>query len=197
MVIDRASPDARRRLRVLDGRAGPRQRVVDEHMFRFDRKASPSTTFGVEVSTAAGLLPVVVVPQLDAEGGGGLTNQAEPYVEAVWRRYLPDEPQPPIWVAHQLMTYGEAEIQKDTGLLHVGFDAVGPYTVARPPRWGPKMSTAELTKLVGGPVDLDRGAGYVPPVPRPTPTMRYVIRPLAQLPRPKLDDDPLPCMRTG
>jgi hypothetical protein len=48
-------------------------------------------------------------------------------VEAVWRRHCPAEPQPPIFIAHQVIT------GKDLGFCHYGFTVTGPFAVIDPP----------------------------------------------------------------
>ncbi|MBV8994605.1 MAG: hypothetical protein JO287_13115 [Pseudonocardiales bacterium] len=117
-------------------------------------------------------------------------NRAERYVEAVWQRYCPDEPEPPIFIAHQLLG------DRDLGFQHYDFTATSRYAVASPPRWGPWLTLDELAELVGGPVDADRGAGYIEPIPPQQPRMRLVTTAGVTLLRPDMDGDP-PCMPAG
>lgn len=98
--------------------------------------------------------------------------------------------QPPIFIAHQLL------LGKDLGFSHYGFTATGPYAVASPPKWGPRLRPAELVVLVGGSVGAARGDGYVEPVPPDEPWMRYAVAALIWLPSPDLEGEPA-CMPAG
>ena len=55
-------------------------------------------------------------------------NRAERFVEAIWQQLCPDEAQPPIFIAHQLL------MGKDFGFSHYGFTVTCPHAVASPPR---------------------------------------------------------------
>lgn len=143
----------RRNRAVVIEHGGSRIRTVDEHAF-----VTQHGSMRVQVFTAEGLRSVAVVTQTDREGRS-LQNGAERYVEEVWQRFCPEEIEPPLFIAHQLL--GEL----DLGFQQFLFTVVGPHTVERPVRWGPMLTLAELEELVGGPVDPDRGDGYVEPEP--------------------------------
>lgn len=163
---------------------GSRTRTVDEHMF-----AAKRGTMRVQLFTGPGLRPVAVVTQTNREGCS-LSNGAEGFVEEVWQRLCPDEAEPPLFIAHQLLG------DEDFGFKEYRFAAAGPYTVERPVRWGPMLDPAELAELVGGPVDAARGAGYVEPEPVDEGQLRYVVTAVVRLPRPDLHGEP-PCMPAG
>ncbi|WP_203922493.1 hypothetical protein [Rugosimonospora africana] len=158
--------------------------MVDEHMF-----GTRYGTMRVQLFTGAGLRPVAVVTQTGGEGGS-LQNRAECYVEEIWRRLCPDEAEPPLFIAHQLL--GE----KDLGFQQYRLIAAGPYRVERPVRWGPRLSPAELAELVGGPIDPDRGAGYVQREPLEEGKLQFRVTAVIVLPRPDLHGEPR-CMPTG
>ncbi|WP_204008461.1 hypothetical protein [Virgisporangium aurantiacum] len=176
---------------MLREHAGRRERVVDEHMFRVGDDSGP--TFRVQVFIASGLRPVAVVTQLDNEGMS-LTNGAERYAAAVWKRYLPAELLPPIWIARQLMTYGTSEIQKDHGFKHVEFEVTGHGELVA--HWGPILNVDEMSQLVGGPVDSTRGAGYIRREREEDPTYRFVPMSVLWLARPRPFREKA-CMATG
>lgn len=173
-----------RRLALLGEHGGARTRTVDEHMFTVGQ-----ASLRLQLFTAPGLRPVAVATQTDGEGVS-LMNRAERFVEAVWQRHCPAEPEPPIFIAHQLL------MGKDLGFSHYGFTVTGPFTVASPPKWGPGLSTDELEQLVGGPVDPDRGAGFVAATPLVEPWMRYEVAAVIWLPTPDLEGEPA-CMPSG
>ena len=129
--------------------ASPRTRVVDEHMFTVARALGP-TTFRLQLFTATGLRPVAVVTQPEREGLS-LVNGAERYAAAGWMRYLPDDPEPPIWVQRQFVN------STADAFTQVLFTVTGPHTPANP-RWR-RLTDQTLAALVGAPVDADRGAG--------------------------------------
>lgn len=76
-----------------------------------------------------GLRPVVIATQAFGEGAS-LMNTAERFVEAVWERRCRQEPEPPIFIAHQL------GIGKEFGFSHYGLIVTGRFAVARPPGVG-------------------------------------------------------------
>jgi hypothetical protein len=147
------------------------------------------SSFRLQLFTAAGRRPVAIATQTGGEGAS-LMNKAERYVEAMWERHCPDEPEPPIFIAHQLL------LGRDFGFSHYGFTVTGRFAVASPPKWGPSLTQAELEQLVGGPVDPDRGAGFVAAPPLVEPWMRYEVAAVIGLPRPDLDGEPA-CMPSG
>lgn len=173
-----------RTVALLREHSGARTRTVDDHMFGVGR-----SSFRVQLFTAPGLRPVAIATQAHREGAS-LTNRAERFVEAVWERLCPGEAEPPIFIAHQLFD------RRDFGFVHYGFTVTGPYTVASPPKWGPRLSDGELQELVGGPVDPTRGSGFVAPEPPDEPQMRYAVATVLGLPRPDLDGEPS-CMPVG
>ncbi|WP_406080113.1 hypothetical protein [Micromonospora sp. NBC_00858] len=86
---------------LLSEHAGPRLRTVDEHQFRTSRRDSS------RVFTAAGLRLVAVVTRTDREDAS-LVDAAERYAEEMWRRLCPDEAEPSLFIAHQLL--GERDL---------------------------------------------------------------------------------------
>lgn len=172
-----------RDLPLLREQAGVRDRTVDDHMFRVG-----NSSFRLQIFAGNGVRPVAVATQTDREGAA-LMNGAERFVAAVWQRHCPDEQDPPIFIAHQLLD------SQDLGLMHYGFTVVGTHTVGAP-RWGPRLSEAELCVLVGGPVDVSRGDGYIEPARPQEGRMRYAVAAVLGLPRPDLHGDP-PCMPSG
>lgn len=193
--------------------AGPRRRVVDEHMFAVDFGFPNPSTFRLQLFTGTGLRPVAVVTQARDEGRS-LSNGAERYVEAVWSRCCPTEPQPPIWITRELQLLDDSSDEDSggrpqerstgggrwkvcQGFRVIGFEVTGPHSVASPPKWGPGLTDEEVTRLVGGAaVDLDRGSGWIPRAPEQDVTSRFTTMLAVRLPRPDLADDDLPCMRT-
>lgn len=194
MMRDADDTHRSRSLALLAEHAGRRERVVDDHMFTFGRSGFELATFRLQLFTAPGLRPVAVVTQTSREGAV-LMNRAERYAEAVWTAHCPNEPEPPIWIAHQFLTLEDDD--QDMGFAHVGFKVTGSHTIAGPPLWGPRLTPDELTELVGGPVDPGRGSGYVARPAEPEPQMRYKAALVVTLPRPDLDDDSRACMRAG
>jgi hypothetical protein len=171
-----------RQLPLLNEHAGHRERIVDEHMFRVEESGG-SPTFRLQLFAASGLRPVALATQLDVEGLF-LMNGAEEFAAAVWRRYRPQDPEPPIWIAHQLLTYGEPEVRKDNGFMLVEFEITSPFELAEP-RWGPVLTADEVAQLVGRPIDTTRGDGYVPRERVAIPTDRYTSMPVVRLARPR------------
>ncbi|MDG9674838.1 hypothetical protein [Micromonospora sp. DH14] len=163
---------------------GARTRTVDEHMFTVGQ-----SSMRLQLFTAPSRRPVAIATQTDREGTC-LMNRAERFVEAVWQRHCPAEPEPPIFIAQQLLT------GKDLGFCHFGFTVAGPFAVASPPRWGPRLTEDELTHLVGGPVDAGRGGGFVAPEALVEPRMRFEVAAVIGLPRPDLHGEPA-CMPAG
>ncbi|MGW1533858.1 hypothetical protein [Streptomyces aureus] len=141
--------------------AGPRERTVDDHMFRAGR-----TSFRLQLFTAPGQRAVAVATQTEDESPS-LTNDAESCAAAVWQQHCPSQELPPVWIQRQfpgafgsepefqLVTFGESEQYQ----LHQ-------------PRWC-TISTEQLVHLVGGPIAEDRGEGYVPPEPEAEPEPRF------------------------
>ena len=176
-MVERSNDQIRELLR---GHAGRRSRTVDEHMF-----AVGDSTFRLQMFSAPGLRPVAVATQTLHEGTS-LVNGAEKFVGAVWRQHCPDEEQPPIFIARLLLEYDDSHFK-----LH-RFVSTRPYSV-RSPLWGPRLREAEMSALVGGPVDPTRGAGYIERERPSRYDWRFTVVALADLPRPRLHGEP-PCM---
>lgn len=173
---------------LLRDHAAPRQRVVDDHMFTVESGFGTPATLRLQVFTAPGRRPVMVATQTTSEGPS-LTNAAEGYLSAAWRRHCPDDDQPPIWIQRQILPSGHFDY-----FQLVTFEQATPYTVARP-HWS-NLADDQITRLVGYPVDPARGEGYVARPPAPEPQLRYQIMWVIRLPRPhpfRQDD----CMPTG
>jgi hypothetical protein len=176
---------------VLLAETAPRERAVDDHMYEA-RHAGGLHPFRLQLFTAPGRRPVAVAIQTYDEGGS-LTNRVEAYVEDVWRTHCPDEKRPPIWV-QRFTDDGpgsedagapedtEEEDLEDTGFQMVTFHDGAPL---RPAGWHP-LSDADLERLVGRPVDRDRGTGYVPaPLPAPVERVEYWFVAVSELPEPR------------
>lgn len=146
--------------KLLREHAAVRRRVADEHTVTVTyENGRPMGTFRLQLFTAPGARPVAIATQTTAEGAG-LTNRTEKYAAAVWRRYLPHDAEPPVWIQLQLL----GNPSRPDRFTLVTFDQAGPYELAGP-RWC-RMDDAETERLVGEPVDRGRGEGYRPwPVP--------------------------------
>lgn len=64
-------------------------------MFSIQIGCSLPATMRLQVFTAPGALPVMIAIQ-SANEGPSLTNEAETYFAAAWRRFCPHEQRPPI-----------------------------------------------------------------------------------------------------
>lgn len=160
--------------------AGRRERVADEHMFTVTRGGSRVGSFRLQLFTAPGRRPVAVATQRAGEGAS-LTNRAEIYAGEVWRRLLPDLPEPPVWVELQLFPNNpDPRVERFT---LVTFSAAGPHVLASP-RWC-RMADADLERLVGMPVDRDRGQGYRPWPREPEEWPSWHVVWTVRLPRPE------------
>ena len=162
--------------RFLREHAAPRRRVVDEPMFA-PGEPYPRTTFRVQVFTAPGVRPVVLATQEPWYEGCSLINGAERFVAAAWRRYLPQEADPPLWIQHVILE------SKDDGCRPVDFTVTGRYQLAQP-QWGPRLSAQDLQQLLGVPVDITRGP-YQRRAPAPEPQQVLAPMPVRRLPRPR------------
>lgn len=173
--------------------AAPRERVVDEHMFAVDDGVGRRGTFRLQLFTAAGARPVAIVTQQFDSGpgeGASLTNAAEHYAAAVWRRYFPDDAEPPIWIQLVLLG-GDSPLE---GFQAVKFTVTGPHRLERP-NWEP-LRPQEVAALVGGEVDPGRGEGYIPAPAEPEAEFFYRVAWVAALPRPEPFREPA-CMPRG
>ncbi|MFI0742487.1 hypothetical protein ACH4PU_31085 [Streptomyces sp. NPDC021100] len=161
---------------VVNAHAAPRVRIVDEHMFH-GTEHGPDGTFRLQLFTAPGARPVAVAVQVPTEGPS-LVNLAEIYAAAAWRRYCPDESEPPIWV--QMLLDDVDDRTKCFELVQ--FETNGRYHLADP-LWC-DLSDAQLTQLVGQVVDGTRGDGYVPPPAEPIAVPLYEVKHVTDLPLP-------------
>ncbi|MBF9130016.1 hypothetical protein I0C86_13760 [Plantactinospora sp. S1510] len=158
--------------------AGVREQVLDEHMHRLPPKAGRRVTFRLQLFTAPGLRPVAIATQMPGAGeGASLTNAAKTCAASVWQQYFPDDPEPPIWVAHMI-------IDGLRNLVVVTFTADSAGHTLRAPQWR-RVSPAAIDTLVGRPVDLERGDGFTPPEIEPDPESTWVAQPVILLPRPE------------
>lgn len=162
---------------LLTRHSAPRTRTLDEHMFTVERPGPRPATFRLQLFTAPGTRPVAIATQTDREGQS-LTNAAETYAAAVWERHFPHEAEPPIWIQRQLLPSHSFDF-----FSLVTFACDGHFQL-RHPQWD-RLGDAELTRLVGAPVDAERGHGYVPRPPEPEDEIRYRTIWVARLPRPR------------
>jgi hypothetical protein len=132
-------------------------------------------TFRLQLFTAPGTRPVAVATQTSDEGGS-LTNFAEEYAAEVWRRHLPQEMAPPVWI--QLPLLGSPS--RPGHFTLVTFGQAHPYELARP-QWCP-MSDVDIEQLAGGSVERDRGEGYQPRPGPPEEQPVYRVARVALLP---------------
>ncbi len=166
--------------RILREHAAPRRRVVDEAMFA-PGEPYPRTTFRVQVFTAPGVRPVALATQEPWYEGCSLINGAERFVAAVWRRYLSQEADPPLWIQHVILE------SKDDGCRLVDFTVTGRYQLTRP-RWSSRLSAQDLQQLVGAPGDIARGP-YQRRARALEPRPVLAPMPVRHLPRPQADAD--------
>ncbi|MEU3920095.1 hypothetical protein [Streptomyces sp. NPDC029004] len=155
---------------LLSTAAASRERTVDDHMFRAGEVMGVPCTFRLQLFTAPGERPVAVATQLPDEGAS-LINRAERYAAQVWRAHCASEQQPPIWIQHLL---------PDEGFTFVPFDVTGQYELGNP-GWQ-DISVEQLAHLVGRPVDVARGDGYIPHVPPPPDRLQYEVMQVSDLP---------------
>lgn len=157
--------------------AGPRTQVLDDPLFQLPPHFRWRATFRLQLFTAPGVRPVAVATQVP-EGGEGisLTNAAERCAAAVWQRHFPEDSEPPIWIAHLILSGGR-------DLEMVTFTADPDEHTLSDPQWL-QISSADVDALVGQPVDLERGDDFVAAQPEPEPEPVYVAMPVILLPRP-------------
>ena len=171
--------------------AGARERILDEHMYRpVPPQAHWRVTFRLQLFTAPGLRPVAIATQIPGPGdGGSLTNTAERCAADVWKQFFPEEPEPPIWIAHMILDQWR-------DLSVVTFTADPAKCTLRCPEWD-FLAPADVDALVGQPVDLERGSGFHPPPPMPPePESVWMAYPVVLLPRPTPFRQ-VGCMATG
>ncbi|WP_331732040.1 hypothetical protein [Streptomyces sp. NBC_00989] len=174
----------------LDGLSAPRRRTVDEHMFSALVTSGQSSTCRLQLFTADGARPVVVVTQVMGEGMS-LTNAVEAFAAAAWERYCPQEVLPPVWVQRLLGSEGEA---LPTGFQVVRFTEGQPYRPQNP-RWS-AITVEQLKELVGTRVEEGCGDGYVPRPEEPEPDLVFEEFTVVRLARPRPFRKP-ECMPVG
>lgn len=159
--------------------AAPRQRMVDDHMFRARTATGHESTFRLQLFTAPGTRTVAVATQTAGEGMF-LANGAERFAAAVWERHFPADSQPPVWIQRQLrdMTTHFPEV-----FQLVIFAGVHPYRLSQP-GWA-TITPEQLEDLVGLPVATDRGTGYTPPPAEPEPQVSFEVTAVRRLARPR------------
>ncbi|MFD8597650.1 hypothetical protein ACFV1L_21870 [Kitasatospora sp. NPDC059646] len=168
--------------------AGPRVRVVDDHMFR--PSAEGRASFRLQLFTGEGLRPVAVATQTMYEGMG-LTNAAEEYAAAVWERHCAEQELPPLWIQRQLYDSGMGLRER---FELVTFGRAERFELGSP-GWR-RISAEQVAELVGGPVAEDRGEGYVPWEPLPEPRSVFEVLAVRRLADPKPFREP-GCMPVG
>ncbi|MEV6533692.1 hypothetical protein AB0M86_29540 [Streptomyces sp. NPDC051639] len=149
--------------------AAPRERSVDDHMFRAGR-----TSFRLQLFTAPGLRAVAVATQAGDESPS-LTNVTELCAASVWEQHCPGQELPPVWIEKQFP--GAFDREPDFQL--VTFGESERYQVHEP-AWC-TISTEQIVHLVGGPVAEDRGSGYVPREVEAEPELRFEAIELSRL----------------
>ncbi len=77
----------------------PYVRVHDDHMFTVETSGTAPPTCRVQLFVADGNRPIVVATQLREEGMCR-RNCDETFAAEVWRRLLPNQSEPPVWVEH-------------------------------------------------------------------------------------------------
>lgn len=144
----------------LVGLDAARQRVVDEQMFTVTcASGRRAATFRLQLFTASDSRPVAVATQCVGEGGS-LREFAEEYAAEVWRRCFPADPAPPVWIELQLFSESSPSAGRERFTL-VTFNDIGDPCELDGLQWH-QLADADLERLVGGPVDRDRGTGYEP-----------------------------------
>ncbi|MGW3196727.1 hypothetical protein ACWDBD_19460 [Streptomyces sp. NPDC001118] len=140
----------------LDVLSAPRRLTADDHMFTVEMPSGFLVTCRLQLFTGAGVRPVAVATQIPGDGLD-VTSAAEWLAGAVWERHCPEEELPPVWIHLKLMRAGKLG---PMGIRHGQFTQTDRY-------WpqGPLFTTItheRLQALVGVPVAMDRGTGYVP-----------------------------------
>ncbi|GAA2628264.1 hypothetical protein GCM10010411_77000 [Actinomadura fulvescens] len=174
---------------LLRHHATPRERVVDDHMFVVEAGHTLPAAMRLQVFTAPGAVPVMVAVQTTGEGPS-LINAAETYCAAAWRRHCPDSQHPPVWIQRQILPSGRFDSFDLVTFEHIA----APYTLTGP-QWR-SICDDDLARLVGGPVDRDRGARHVPRPPVPEKETGYRVIRGVRLPRPQPFRAPT-CMPVG
>jgi hypothetical protein len=148
-----------------------RECVADEHMFTVTGGGLLVGMFRLQLFTAPGVRPVAIATQTTGDGCPLASRSAE-YAAAVWRRRLPDADHPPVWVELQLRVGRPDAAEFEL----VTFAAARPYRLGQPQRF--PVSYQDVLRLVGAPVDRDRGDWYRPwpavPAERPACQLAWV-----------------------
>ncbi|KOV81770.1 hypothetical protein ADL03_27615 [Nocardia sp. NRRL S-836] len=129
-------------------------------------------SFRLQIYTADGLRPVVIVTQDATSEGCSLVNGAERYAASVWRTHFTKAAEPPLWVQNMQM-------QDSTMLALVAFDVGTDYTLSDA-IWD-VIDPTDLQRLVGADVDLRRGQRPAP-ASKPVYRTKFIITPVANFP---------------
>ncbi|WP_146772038.1 hypothetical protein [Lentzea atacamensis] len=158
--------------------SGSRFRVLDEPSYRIEDDGIVAS-FRLQLFVSAGLRPVAVAIQDVAEGGISLTNGCESIVSRVWRDHVPGEPLPPLWVQRIITpTYPGWDSDALSSWQMVTFEVQSPHWLSAP-QWT-AITQPELDRLVGRPVDDQRGRDFEP---EPAPDdVDYALVPMHQIP---------------
>jgi len=171
--------------------AADRECIADDRAFCVERVPVAEATMRVQIFSAAGARPVVVAVQEAAEGVA-LLHDLPNCVSQVWRCLLPGEDRPPIWV-HRFIVNPARPAQLYLVPCVTAPSQTDPYAVhtaqKRP------ISRADLERLVGRPVDVDRG-GPAGPRMMWVDVSHYEVRWVVWLPRPEPFRQE-ECMRSG
>ncbi len=154
---------------ILAEQSGPRERVLDEHMYEVKDQLSRGT-FRLQLFTADGLRPVAVATQDETEGWS-LTNGCETFASIAWGAHVPDGP-PPIWVQRSIYSAPFAEGLDDWKLVILDVESESDHMLGYPD-WQ-HITQEELDQLVGRAVDPERGERFVPPPPEPEYQLSFV-----------------------
>lgn len=166
-----------------EGSAAPMRRVLDDHDFVVDRRGvrhAPTLRCRVQLYVGDGHRPVAIATQSMPPSSQSLTNGAESLAEDLWRRFLPDSPEPPRLIQHYVFVDPGNGFQP-TGRhswMEVSFTREGDRLV------DPSPGLLELDRLAElvGPLDSTLGGGYVLPVVEPEKPTTYQLYPVDQLP---------------
>jgi hypothetical protein len=158
--------------------AGARSRLVDDHMFEIRHpNGRRRGSCRLQVFTAPELRAVAVATWVPGDGCS-LPNCAERFASEAWRRHLPHDNRPPVWIQRQNLDPDHGDTY---GVNVVTFETTGRFELTSP-SWIP-ITDEDLAELVGTQVDLDRGQGVEPPS-EPISRVLYGTRWVVMLPRP-------------
>ncbi|MGH3446022.1 MAG: hypothetical protein ACRDP4_00210 [Nocardioidaceae bacterium] len=117
----------------------------------------------------------IATQNLPPEGGQSLTNGAERFAAAVWRDFLPDAPEPPVWIEHYVR-----DDHDDESWTLVAFTRAEGYDL-HDPVWS-SLARSDVEEIIGTEVGPSRGSDYRPP-PLPVSSHAYRAVPVLTLPR--------------